>query len=175
MAEYLVLTVISVDKPGLVESLSATVASHGGNWMESRMARLGGQFAGILKVSVEPGRVDALAKDLRELESSGLHVVVERSHRGEGGSAWRELELELVGNDRPGIIRDISQALAACGVNVDELESECESAPMSGGMLFKARASLRVPAEVSIDALREALEEIANDLMVDLSLDDVTQ
>ena len=74
-----------------------------------------------------------------------------------------------------GAVRDISQALAACGVNVDELESECESAPMSGGMLFKARARLRVPAEVSIDALREGLEEIANDLMVDLSLDDVTQ
>ena len=93
MAEYLVLTVISADKPGLVESLSATVASHGGNWMESRMARLAGQFAGILKVSVEPGRVDALVKDLRELESSGLHVVVERSQASEEGSASRQLEI----------------------------------------------------------------------------------
>ena len=48
----LVLTLIGPDRPGLVEAVAQPIAANGGNWLESRMAHLGGKFAGILRVDV---------------------------------------------------------------------------------------------------------------------------
>jgi glycine cleavage system regulatory protein len=172
MAVHLVLTVIARDKPGIVEVLSQAVASHGANWLGSRMARLAGEFAGIVEVSVPEGAADALGEALAALSSAGLRVQVARSSAGEPGGPSRSLCLDLVGNDRPGIVREISQALARRGVNVDELVTGCESAAMSGVVLFRASARLRVPGSVTVEELSEELERIAADLMVDLKLDE---
>jgi glycine cleavage system regulatory protein len=170
MRSQLVLTLIGRDRPGLVEALSAQVAKHGGNWEESRMAHLAGKFAGILRVSVPSAAASALAQALTGLEREGLRIVIESSE-AESKSAGRRLRLELVGNDRAGIVRDISRALATRGVNVDELHTRCEDAPMGGGQLFRADAVLLAPAEIAIDDLRAQLEGLADDLMVELSLD----
>lgn len=173
MASSLVLTVIGPDQPGLVEALSQTVAAHDGSWEASRMARLAGQFAGILEVRVPEDRTAALFKALHGLETRGLRVVVEdATTRDAPEESHRALRLELIGQDRPGIIREVSTALAAAGVNVVELRSGCHSAPMSGEMLFDASALLHLPAGRSVDALREKLEKIAGDLMVDITLDE---
>lgn len=173
MRTSLVLTVIGDDKPGIVEQLSDQVLATGANWEESRMARLAGKFAGILRVSVEPAQAEALAAKLRTLTAGGLTVVVERS--GDGGApAARTMRLEVVGNDHPGIVRDISRALAQHHVNIEELETDITGAPMSGDPLFRARASVRVPGDVTIDRLRGVLEALAGELMVDLTLDDAT-
>ena len=173
MPASLVLTVIGPDRPGLVETLSETVAAHDGNWVDSRMARLGGHFAGLLRVQVETGKSEALSTALARLESEGLRIVVEVEPRAaESAAAGSPLFLELVGQDRPGIVRDIARALAGLGVNVEDLETACEPAPMSGETLFRARALLRKPASLSDEALREALEPIANELMVDVALGD---
>jgi len=173
MSTSLVLTVIGTDQPGLVEALSEVVAEHGGSWQGSRMARLAGQFAGILEVRVAADRAAALEEALGELGPRGLRVVVEDASRVEVDvQLHHELRLELVGQDRPGIIREISSALAAIQVNVVELETECSSAPMSGELLFNARARLHHPRSRPVDELRETLEKIAGDLMVDISLDE---
>ena len=173
MAGTLVLTVIGPDRPGLVDALSSAVAAHGANWLESRMAHLGGHFAGLLRVSVPDAQSAALRRALAALEREGLRVLVEAGDTQEPDPSARALALELVGLDRPGIIREVSRALAARGVNVEELETCCESAPMSGETLFRARARLRAPAGASVEELRSTLEKIAGELMVDLSLDDV--
>src|SRR5690349_9119051 len=111
MRTSLVLTVIGDDKPGIVEQLSDRVLATGANWEESRMARLSGKFAGLLRVSVPVEQADALSNALRELGSGGLSVVVTRS--GDTAAATtRTVRLELVGHDHPGIVRDISRALA---------------------------------------------------------------
>ncbi|MEM7435268.1 MAG: ACT domain-containing protein [Myxococcota bacterium] len=167
--ESLVVTVIGKDRPGLVESVSAAIESHGGSWVESRMAHLAGHFAGILRASVPDSSVDGLTAALQALVHDGLQVTIER-----GFSASPEegnlILLELIGSDRPGIIHKISEALAARGVNVDELDTQCEGAPWSGDALFKATARLRAPRSLDIDQLREGLEAIAADLMVDITL-----
>jgi glycine cleavage system regulatory protein len=167
----LVLTVIGADRPGLVEALSKTIADHGASWLESRMAHLAGHFAGLLRVSVAEARAAELADALRALEARGLRVIVEAA-RGDGPdrSAPR-LRLELVGLDRPGIVREISRAIAQRGVNVEEFESNTSSAPMSGETLFHVEAWLRLPRDGDPDELRGALEKLANELMVELSLD----
>jgi glycine cleavage system regulatory protein len=170
MPASLVLTVIGPDRPGLVEALSETVAAHDANWLESRMARLGGHFAGLLRVQADPRRTEALTAALARLEGEGLRILLELETRAPETTAEAPLVLELLGQDRPGIVRDVSHALASLGVNVEELETSCEPAPMSGETLFRARARLRKPPTLSDEALREALEPIANELMVDLSL-----
>jgi len=172
MQTSLVLTIIADDKPGIVERLAEHVLATGANWEESRMARLGGKFAGLLRVTVTRDAADALAAKLTSLNTDGLTVVVARTADSPPVSL-RALRLELVGNDRPGIVHDIARVLARQGVNIDELETDLESAPMSGEPLFRARAHLHVPSTVSLDALRQQLEELAGELMVDLALDDI--
>jgi glycine cleavage system regulatory protein len=171
---FLVLTVLGDDRPGLVESLSYAIATHGGNWLESRMARLAGKFAGILRASVPQASTEALAQALHALEAQGLRVLLDWSSVDAPERAYSWLKLDLVGTDRPGIIRDISQVLAWRGINIDELHTEYTSAPMSGEMLFKAMAQLRVPLEVTLSDLQDNLERLAHDLMVDITLEDVS-
>lgn len=164
------MTIIARDRPGLVDLIAATIAEHDGNWLESRMAHLGGQFAGILRVHVPDHREVALMDALRGLEAHGLTVVVHADREPRPDSAIQPgALLEIVGQDRPGIVRQISHALATFGVNVEELQSQCSSAPMSGETLFKARVQLRLPSGTAANELRKALEQIAADLMVDVS------
>jgi len=170
MQRSVVMTIIGEDRPGLVESVAAIVTDQGGNWLESRMSHLGGQFAGILRVEIPAERQQALVAALRGLESRGLRVVVHPERDTTAPSAAPTSLLEIVGQDRPGIVKQISHALAAHRVNVEELHTECASAPMSGETLFKARAKLSIPASCDVAALRGQLEQIAGDLIVEISL-----
>lgn len=166
----LVLTVLSVDRPGLVERLSQTLAAHGGNWVESRMAHLAGQFAGILRVELPSNQAEAFGTACSALAAEGLRVSIAESRTNASVGERRVLRLELVGQDRPGIVREISHALAQSGINVEELTTGVESAPMSAEMLFHANARLSVPSDLSTERLRRILEPIGNDLMVDIAL-----
>ncbi len=169
MQSTLVMTVIGTDRPGLVESVASVVASHGGNWLESRMSRLGGQFAGILRVQVPAEREDALAKALEELKGRGIVIVI-HADKVTAPAAKAELRLlEIVGQDRPGIVQQITHALAKHGVNVEELKTECVSAAMSGETLFRAKAKVLVPASTQVAALKAELEKIAADLIVEVA------
>jgi glycine cleavage system regulatory protein len=165
----LVMTVIGQDRPGLVDSVADLVASHGGNWLESRMSRLGGQFAGILRVEVPAEKEQGLVANLKALGPRGLIVVVHSDQRQSEPPPGRLRTLEIVGQDRPGIVRQISHALASHGVNVEELRTECASAAMTGETLFKARAKLRVPESADVEKIRQNLERIASDLIVEIS------
>lgn len=175
MDTQFVMTVMAQDRPGLVESLARVVAENGGNWLESRMAHLGGQFAGILRVSAPAGTADKLLASLRSLESAGLKIHVEADRTKVKATAGLRAELSLVGQDRPGIVRQISQALARHGVNVEELSTSCSSAPMTGESLFHTTAEIGLPETCSIAQLRAEFETIASDLMVDIKLREITR
>lgn len=165
----LVVTLVGADRPGLVESIATLVANHGGNWLESRMARLGGQFAGVVRVDIPTASEAEVTAALRGLSSAGLTLTVVRDSSKAPVSGGAPVVLELVGQDRPGIVRQITQVLAAHRVNVEELSTECIEAPHAGGVLFQAKAELLVPAGADLAAVRRDLEKIAADLMVDLS------
>jgi glycine cleavage system regulatory protein len=174
MGTSLVVTIIGNDRPGIVERMSEVVLAAGANWEESRMARLAGKFAGILHINVAPANAETLASGLRAMSSDGLTVVIERSGQPADESS-RTVRLELVGNDHPGIVRDISRVLAQHQVNIEELDTGVSGAPMSGEQLFRARAHLRLPAGVTTEWLRERLEALAGELMVDVTLDEHTR
>lgn len=172
----MVLTVIGDDRAGLVGALAEAIASVGGNWDESHMSELAGKFAGIVQVTVPDSKTDALRAALVPLESQGLlditvtageNAVDGAAAVSEGGSRF---ELELVGHDQPGIVREMSSVLGDLGVSIEELTTETGEAPMAGGTLFTARAQLIAPAGVSSGQLRDRLEELSNQLMVDIEL-----
>ncbi len=168
----LVLTAIGDDRSGLVSALSGVIADHGGSWERSQMARLAGKFAGIVLVEVPDDRAEALIQELGPLGTQGLLDVTVERVRDEvpSDAAVTRLSLELVGADRPGIVHDISRVLAARQVSIEELRTVTREAPMAGGMLFEATATLLAPPSVPLADLKAVLEELANELMVDLSL-----
>ena len=169
MNSYLVLTIIGDDKPGLVEQLAKVVADNSGNWLQSHMSQLAGKFAGILQVSVPDANAEQLIADLNKLSGS-LKLVIERVKPDAPTAPLRTLVMNLVGNDRPGIIKEVSRVLARAGVNVEDLETECAPAPMSSDILFRANAVLKVATDTDLDNLRKELERIADDLIVEIQL-----
>lgn len=170
MSSSLVVTIVGPDRPGIVSALSEVAQRFGANWAGSRMASLAGQFAGIVHLEVAEGEAASLADALRALASSGLQVVVAHGEEEKPPAPKRRIRLELVGHDRPGIVRELSGALARRGVSIEELASTIVSAPMSGERLFRFEALLSVPAGVADHELRHELEALANELMVDIDV-----
>lgn len=170
MTETIVMTLIGPDRPGLMESVAALLVRHGGNWLESRMSRLGGQFAGILRVELPGEQRQSLLEDLRALNSERLAIVAHADPATTNRDRGTLYQLELTGQDHPGIVRQITGVLASENINVEEFESELSSAAMSGETLFTARATLRPPANCDIEHIKDQLEEIAADLIVDITL-----
>ncbi len=166
---FLVLTVIGDDRPGLVGELSATISSHQGNWLESSMSHLAGKFAGIVRVAVPGEQAEALKTALGRM--AALKVMAE-SASGKSVATGRRLKLALVGHDRIGIVREVSQVLARHAVNVEKLETHTASAPMSAETLFHAQAELFAEGALDARALKSELERLSDDLMVDITLDE---
>lgn len=169
MPQDLVLTVIARDRPGLIKALSETIAAHQGNWVDSSMARLGGEFAGILRVSVPDDSAAALEAALGKLGDAGIWVTLRknaavRKHDG------RHVRLEMTGVDHPGIIHEISTTLAGLDISIDELETRVFAGSMSGEAMFEAKADIVLPVGLDEGRLRETLEDIAHDLMVEVEL-----
>lgn len=164
-----ILTAIGDDRPGLVSALSAPINEHDASWMRSQMSRLAGKFAGIVLVSVADDRFEALTADLRALSAQGLEVTIERTDEPAERPSVR-LHLDLLGADHPGIVAEVSAALADRDVSIEELSTDVRDAPMSGGTLFEARAVLTAPSTADTDALRSVLEQLADELMVEIRL-----
>lgn len=165
-----VITVLGPDRPGLVEALSSAVAAHGGNWVESRLARLAGQFAGVIRVDGLQAKAPALESSLRALPGLDLVIRPVVADAVADRPPCRVLGLEFIGPDRPGIVREVFRAISARNINVDELETECISAPWTGEPLFKARARLALDPALPLEQLRRELDAVAHELTLEIDL-----
>lgn len=167
MNTSLVLTILGADRTGLVGSVADVVAGHGGSWQESRMARLAGQFAGILRVECPAENREALENDLRALGDHGLTVII--AHDASAmESSGKTLTIDITGHDEPGIVKRLATTLASLGVNVEELQTSLESAPMAGHLLFCTRGKVRLPDDLSPAEMIESLEKVGAGLTVDV-------
>lgn len=166
----ILITVSGPDQPGMVNALAEAVAGQQGNWLESRMANLGGQFAGIIRVEVEQSRQEALLAAVQALDSSALQVSLKAVEDVGTAPAGREVELELLGQDHPGIVRDISRMLSEAGVSVQAFDSWLEDASMAGGVLFHATAQLILPEGLTTGQLHDRMQTLSDSLMVDIHL-----
>lgn len=167
----LVLTIVGGDRSGIVASVADAVATHGGNWETSRLAELAGAFAGIVEVSVPAERADALRDALADLD--GLHTVTVVAGAGAGDSSAprQSMVLHVLGNDHPGIVRELSTALSAQGVSIERMTTETRDAAMTGGRLFEATVVAVAPAGLDVGAVRTEVERLAAEIQVDVTLD----
>ena len=164
----LILTVAGADRPGLVAAVAEVVDAHGGNWENSSLAELAGVFAGVIEVSVPAERASELERALTELD--GLLTIAVRTGAEAAETTGRTLEIAVLGNDRPGIVREVSNVLSAHALSIEELATETRDAAMTGGRLFEASVTATVPASVDLAALRADLERLATEIQVDISV-----
>jgi len=170
MVIRVLLTVVAADRSGLVEQIAEAVAKEGGSWSGSRMCRLGGQFAGIVEAEIPADALPAFRETMDSMRLAGIRVdCAEMGPADAPTGSWEPVIIEVVANDRPGIVRQISACLARLGVNVEDFVTECVSAPMTGDPLFRARAIVRPPAGCEAHAIREALEAAGEDWMVEVA------
>ncbi len=166
----LVVTVVGPDRPGIVSQIAERAQRHGANWSASRMARLAGEFAGMVHFEVPPENADRLVESLRGLEANGLQVTVARSSAGTPSPSLRGVELELVGDDRVGIVSQLTRLLAERGISIETIHTEIVRAGAHGRQTFKIGAHLLVPVALSNEMLRTELGALANTMMVDIAL-----
>ncbi|MFT3899523.1 MAG: ACT domain-containing protein [Gordonia sp. (in: high G+C Gram-positive bacteria)] len=170
--QHLVLTVIGDDRPGLVSSLADVVATHGGNWERSQLARLEGKFAGIVVVEVAKDHADGLLAAARALQD--LDVSAHSAGAAASDDSATRLTIGVLGNDRPGIVRELSSVLGSHGLNIESITTDTREAPMAGGLLFEADFDVTVPADADLVAVRAELERLAAELLVDIGIDSPT-
>ena len=168
MKQTLIMTILGSDRTGLVRTIAAVVAAHQASWQESRMARLAGQFAGILRVDCPSESVAALSQALQQLEGEGIqiHIITEIAAAPEARRVWH---IDVVGNDRAGIVHEMTEAIAHCGGNVEELVTGLESAAMSGHPLFRATGKVSLRSSSDEASLQAAIENLSDDLSVEIT------
>ncbi len=169
MNQEVILTVVGSDRPGLTRAIADAVYAAGGNWLESHLSRLGGKYVGSVLVELPHERLGELEAAARAIDAVGLHVEILPA-AGDAGRSGQSLGIEIVGQDRPGIVREVTTVLAGLEVNIEDFTTAIEGSAWSGAPLFRAKAKLLIPANVSSDQVREALERISGEIMVDFSL-----
>lgn len=171
MNTHLILTVMSDDKPGVVEALAKVIAEHNGNWLESQLAHLAGKFAGVVQIQINEDHESDVIASLEGLKAQQIRVFVDHSAAsGRTSTSEQTLLFHAVGPDRPGIVREVAHTLAHYGINMEKLDTRLSSMPYSGEPLFEAEGTLTLPAEFDRAALEERLDDIANALAMDISL-----
>lgn len=175
MATDMVLTAIARDRPGVVEALADVVARHSGNWIDSSMAHLAGEFAGIVRVSVPDSSSSSLKSALADLSADGIDVTLHAGEASISPSERRLARLELTGLDHTGIVLEVTRALSQHNVNINNLETRVFPGSMGGEPMFTASADMILPPDLDKDDLCDALELIANDIMVEIDLEETSE
>lgn len=166
----LIVTVIGPDRPGIVRQLAERAHRHQASWAACSLARLGGEFAGMVHLEVPPENADALADALRALQTAGLQLVIAKSGAAGEAPGLRGLDLELIGEDRLGIVSNLSGILAEQGISIEHIHTEVGNANAGGKRTFKVVARLLVPRTLSVDAVRDKLGALAHEMTLDIAL-----
>jgi methionyl-tRNA formyltransferase len=166
----LVVNIVGADRHGIVNSLADRAQRYGANWAASRMTRLAGEFAGMVHFEVPRENAEALTNALRGLESSGLQVLISQSNGAKIPDSIKSVELELVGDDRVGIVSSLTRILTERGVSIESIHTEIVRSGVSGKQTFKIGAHLLIPAKLSVDDLRLELGTLAHEMMLDIGL-----
>ena len=168
----LVLTIAGADRIGLVEAIARVVALYEGNWERSRFAELSGIFAGVAQVTVPDAREAELRAAFAELD--GLLEVSARGGLERSStplsSGMHSVTVSVLGNDHPGIVREVSAVLSGLGLSVERMSTETRDAAMAGGRLFEASIVAWAPQPADLDELRYRLERLAAEIQVDISV-----
>lgn len=170
MKSDFVLTFTSPDRPGVIEDLTQLVVDCGGNWEESRSARLCGDFAGIARVSIEEESIAKFMQGLEEMQARGIVAQARKNNPQVKQSETIAGALICSGADHEGIVSGVASRLAAMGVNVEEMETTVQAAPTTGTPLFQMQCQLTMPSNCDLEELRSQLQVLEQDLAVEIKL-----
>jgi len=165
----LVLSVVGSDRPGLTQALAAAVLSAGGNWLESHLSQLGGLYVGSVLVELDAGGVEGLRTAVSAVDAHGLEVRIAPAIDGPDATG-ESLRFSLVGQDRLGIVKQVTGVLSGLGANIESFKTWVAAGSETGAPMFNVDAQLRLPPGLSVDSVQAALEAISAEIMVDISL-----
>jgi len=169
--DHLILTAIGPDQIGLVQKISAFISRHGCNIEDSKMAVFCGEFAVIVLISGDGGKLAEIGRNCRDLEDkTGLAISIKTPSMRNPPEAFLPYRLTASCMDHPGIVYRISGVLSSLGVNIESMETKTYSAPVSGTPIFQLEANLAVPAKTNINQLRERFNEIQREENIDIDL-----
>ena len=169
MKTKVILSALGSDRPGLTQGLADAILGAGGNWLESHLSHLGGKYVGSVLVEIDQDRLPELKDAVAQVDTSGLHVSMVAAGEQDESHGY-PLSIEVVGQDRPGIVREVTAVLSRLAANIEDFASSTEKSAWSGEPLFRAEAKVRVPSEVSFEQVQSALEAISGEIMVDLTV-----
>ena len=169
---YLVVTAVGQDRRGTVEMITDVVVNHVANIEESRMARLGGEFAVIMLLSLSAENQDPLTASLQGLSDKGLMVIARPTNlsRMDKFQGFVPYEISVIGADHEGIVNSVARYLASEQINVEEMDTRVTNAPNTGTPLFSMSARVQAPPDLSLSQLRTKLAEIGDELDVDIEV-----
>jgi glycine cleavage system regulatory protein len=165
----LVLSVVGSDRPGLTKALSAAVLSAGGNWLESHLSRLGGLYVGSVLVDLTDGKIETLRDAVSAVDAAGLEVRIVPA-QGRAGATGETLAFTLVGQDRPGIVKQVTATISDLGANIESFRTWLSTEAHSGAPLFNMAANLRLPVGLPAAKVQDELEAISGEIMVDVAV-----
>ena len=174
--EFLVISAIGPDRPGLIAELTGFIAERGCNIEESRAVVLAGQFGFMFVVSGAPPHIVAVMQELDDLEMRvGLNAVARRipDPRPAASAAGfaRRYSISASALDREGIVHAIADVVRSHGANVLELETSTYSGSESGVPLFHLELTIGIrDRDGSADRLRQALEDLAREENIDVEM-----
>lgn len=164
----LILSVTGSDRPGLTRKLAEAVLAAGGNWLESHLSRLGGLYVGSVLVEVDEDRIEALRGAISEVDAGGLSVRMSPAVES-FAEAGGEVTFSLVGQDRPGIVHQVTTTLSGLEVNIEDFNTRIAPEAQTGAPLFHMEARLRLPQGMGVQTVQTALEAISAEIMVDVA------
>jgi glycine cleavage system transcriptional repressor len=170
MQTNFVLTLTGPDRIGIVDEVTGLLLAIGGNVETSRMARLGGEFAVIMLVSMREDRFSDLDAELKRLTVRGYKATTTVAQRNDTESrlGWLAYRIEVEGADHEGIIHGVAHYLSEQGISIESVDSDSSPAPTSGVPLFAMTAQVVVPPGLSEQDWRGGLEDIARRMNLDI-------
>lgn len=163
--KHVIISFISPDRPGLVDTISNTVKQFKGNWQSSSLHHMSGYFSGVIEIAIDSSNSDSLIAAIHNIDGLESNIKVADNIQNK---VQPSVVLELTANDRSGIVQEISSVIHQQGGNLLKVVSKTENAAHSGQTLFKAKVTVAVN-DTETDNLIEAIEGLADDLIVDVS------
>lgn len=176
MRKNMVLTLTGHDRIGIVEQITKLVMEYDGNVEESRMARLGGEFAMLMLILIPDEKFEELRQDARKLGNEGYEITTCQTEHSDPGkyAGWIPYQVKVSGADHEGIIYHITHYLADQGINIETMDTSMVEAPMSGTPLFMMTAIVAVPPAQLHHNWQGNLNTIGDDLNVDIEVSPYT-
>lgn len=171
MSQQLVITALGADRPGIVNELSDAIYSNQLNIEDSRMSVLGGEFAILLLLSGSVQAVDDFVAKCPQIEES-LRMKLNAKITTTQKESYNQVnyDVDVIAIDNPGIVHNLASFFSSRQINIVDLETDRYAAPHTGSSMFSLHMTIGVPADVSINELRENFTSTCDDLNLDATL-----